>query len=75
MLCFKFQENRNINEEFDYYEKRGGGGGREGGDPNFWILISIIIGKHMKIFGFKFQLKCTINAEFDFFKVNLKYYW
>ena len=25
MLCFKFHQNRTINEEFDYFEGEGGG--------------------------------------------------
>ena len=46
---FKFQTNRTINEEFELFE----GGGEDppagNGGLNAWILISIIIGKHMKM--------------------------
>ena len=43
---------------------RGGERGARG--PPFLILISIIIGKLMKMVGFKFQQKRTINEELDF---------
>ena len=53
MFCFKFQQNRNIYIEFYFF--RGGwieeGGGN--GTP-FLSLISIVIGKHMKMFFVKF---------------------
>ena len=32
------------------------------------VIISIIIGKHMKMFCFKFQQNRTINREFDFLR-------
>ena len=32
------------------------------------ILFSIIIGKHMKMFRFKFQQNQTLNEEFDFWR-------
>ena len=38
------------------------------GDRQLYIFISIIIGKHMKMFYFKFQQICTINEEFNFFE-------
>ena len=44
----------------------GGEGGGQG-DPHSWTLISIIIGKHVKMFCSKFQQNRTINEEFDFF--------
>ena len=56
ILCFKFQEYRIINEEFDFW--RGGGYG----DPihEFELLL-------VNMFCFKFQQNRTINEEFDFF--------
>ena len=40
----------------------------EAGGPHLLIFNSIIIGKHMKMFCFKFQPNRTINEEFDFFE-------
>ena len=37
-------------------------------DPDFQILISIIIGIHIKMFCFKLQQNRFINEEFDFFE-------
>ena len=47
---------------------RGGEGAVEAGGPYLYILDSIIIGKHMKMFCFKFQQNRTINKEFDCLK-------
>ena len=58
-MCFKFQQNRTMNEEFDFF--RGWG-------PHLKILILIIISKHMKMLGFKFHQSRAINKEFDFWK-------
>ena len=57
MLCFKFQQNHTISEEFGFFDW-GGGVGR--GTP-FISLISIIIGKHMKMLCFKFPQNRPIN--------------
>ena len=68
MLCFIFQQNRTINDEFDFFE-----GGREGGmkrTPIYKILILIIIGKYMKIWCFKFHQNRAINKEFDFWRLE-----
>ena len=35
-------------------------------EPHLKMLISIIIGKHMKMLCFKFHQNCTINEEFYF---------
>ena len=43
-------------------------GGREQDDPHSWIWISIIIGKHMQMFRFKFQQNRTINEQFNFLR-------
>ena len=40
------------------------------GDPHLYILISIIIGKHMKMFYFKLNKSYTINEEFGFLGVK-----
>ena len=53
MFRFKFDQNRTKNEEFDFFE--GQGGGEEEVDLHFKILLSIIIGKHMRMFLFKFH--------------------
>ena len=45
----------------------GGEGGGQG-DPHSWTLISIIIGKHVKMFCSKFQQNCNINEKFDYFE-------
>ena len=65
MLSFKFQQNRNINDEFDFL-KVGRGEGGEGGRPPFINFNTIITGKHMKLFRFKFNQNRIINQEFDF---------
>ena len=59
MFYFKFQQNHNINEEFDFFEWRVGTGEGQG-DPHIKILITI--GKHMKILGFKFEQNRTIGG-------------
>ena len=69
LLCFKFKQNQTINEEFDFFlgETRmvpWGVGGRY-----LYVLISIIIGKHMKMY-FKFHKNRTINEESDFWGVK-----
>ena len=64
MLYFIFQQNRTINDKFDFFE-----GGRGGGikrTPIYTILILIIIVKYMKIWRFKFHQNRAINKEFDF---------
>ena len=51
--------------------RRGGGRGPWGGKGapiHKFILISIIIGKHMNRLCFKFHQNHTINEEFDFFE-------
>ena len=53
MFCFKFNQNRQINEEFYVFKGRGGEG------------VSIIIGEHMKTLCFKFHQNHQINEEFD----------
>ena len=58
MFCFKFQQNRTINEEFDIFEGEGQW------DHHLSILISNVIGRHMKMFCFKFQQNRTVNEEF-----------
>ena len=42
MLCFKFHQNRPINEEFDFFE--GGGGGPPGGEgaPIYKFLSKLL---------------------------------
>ena len=40
-------------------------GGKAKG-PYLYILISIIIGQHMKMFSFKFKQNCTMNEKFDY---------
>ena len=57
-----------INEEFDFFKWAEGSGGGEGpqADPHIWISISIIIGKHMKMWGLKFKQNRTMGEEFDF---------
>ena len=57
ILCFKFQQNRTINKEFDFFE----GGNMWQGDPNFLIVISITTGKYMKMLCFKYQQNENIN--------------
>ena len=47
MFRFTFQPNRTMNEEFYFFEE-----GR-GGTPIYKILMSIIIGEHMRMFHFK----------------------
>ena len=37
-----------------------------GGDPQFLILISFIIGKHMKMLFFKFQQNLTTSKNYFF---------
>ena len=49
MFRFKFDQNLNKNEEFDFFEAREGGGEEEW-DHHFLILTSIITCKHMKFF-------------------------
>ena len=52
-----------MNEEFDFFE--GQGRGEEERDLHFKIVLSIIIGKHMKMFLFKFNRNRTIpNSKF-----------
>ena len=48
---------------------RGGGGGNKR-TPFFKILISIHIGKYMKIWCFKFHQNRAINKEFDFWRLE-----
>ena len=62
MLSFKFQQNCTINEQSDFFE------GKRGGDPHIQILISIIIGTHMKWLGIKFEQNRTLNEEFVSFE-------
>ena len=38
MFCFKFQQNRTINEELDFIEGRGGGAPGVEGAPNHKFL-------------------------------------
>ena len=57
ILCLKFEQNRTLNEQFDFFEGKGGGG-----------LNLIFIGKHMKLLCFKFQQNHTISEDFDFFE-------
>ena len=54
MLCFKFNQNRTINENFTL--------------TPFKKLNLNYYGKHMQVFCFKFQQNNTIKEEFDFFK-------
>ena len=52
-------------------KKRGGGEERRvggEGEPHFEILISIIIGIHIKMLCFKFKQDRTIHEEFYFFE-------
>ena len=44
------------------------GGGVASGLHSKIVKISIIIGKHMQMFCFKFQQNRTINEEFDFLR-------
>jgi len=67
MLCFIFQKNRTINEEFDFFE--GGRGGIKR-TPIYKIVILIIIGEYMKIWCFKFHQNRAINKEFDFWRLE-----
>ena len=62
MLCLKFHQYCTINEEFDFFE--GQGGGEEEGDLHFKILLSIINGKHMKMFLIKFNRNPTITRNY-----------
>ena len=66
MLCFKFQQNRTINEHFDFFEGRGRGGADL--NLNYYWYAYEIVGFHMKMFCFKFQQNRTINEEFDFWR-------
>ena len=59
MLFFKFQQNRTITEEFNFFEEMGRGRGprearglQEVKGPLFINLISITVSKHMKMFRF-----------------------
>ena len=61
MFRFKFDQNRTKNEEFDFFE--GQGGGEEEVDLHFKILLSIIIGKYMKMFLFMFNRNWTITKS------------
>ena len=61
-MCFKFQQIRTINEQFDFL--RGGEGGAKG--PPLKKKILFINDKHIKMLFFKFQQNYTINEEFDF---------
>ena len=45
-------------------------GGKGEGDLYFYILISIIIGKHGKMYFLKFQQNHTMNKIFTFFEVG-----
>ena len=63
-FCFKFHQNRTINEEFDFLDGKGSQG--VWGGSYSWILISIIIGKHTQLFCSKFHQNRTINVKFDF---------
>ena len=61
-LGFKFEQNRTISDRFDFL--RGEGGGAR--DHHLYIIFSIIIGNHMKMFRSKFQQNRTLKEEFDF---------
>ena len=62
MFRFKFDKKNTKNEEFDFFE--GQGGGEEEGDLHFKIVLSIIIGKHLKMFLFKFNRNPTITRNY-----------
>ena len=64
VFWFKFDQNRTKNEEFDFF--KGQGGGEEEVDLHFKILLSIIIGKYMKMFLFKFNRNRTITKNYLF---------
>ena len=81
-LSFKFQQNRTLNEKFDFFE-----GKREAGTLIFKFQSQLLL-INMKMFCFKFQQNRTINEEFDFLRgrggdgkgtpfinYNLNYYW
>ena len=66
-IClFKFDQNLAKMKSFTF--SRVGEGVGERRRPPFLNLISIIIGKHMKMLFFKFQHNRTINEEHDFFQ-------
>ena len=66
MFLFNFDENHTKNEEFDFFEGQEGGRGEEKVNLHFKILLSIIIGKHMKKFSFKFNRNRTITKNYFF---------
>ena len=81
MLCFKFQQNRTINEEFNFW------GGRRGDPISKFQSQLVLVSKHMKIW-FKNSAKSYYEWKFDFFEwgkgknfyhfyinFNLNYYW
>ena len=68
MLCFKFQQNRPINEEFYFLEGKGGETPEGKGALIYIFFISFTIGKHMKILCFEFHRNPTINEELHFFE-------
>ena len=65
MFRLKFDQKNIINEEFDFFE--GQGRGEEERDLHFKIVLSIIIGKHVKMFLFKFNRNriVTMNCFFE----------
>ena len=64
MLCFKFEQNCTINEQFDFFEAKVGGGL----NLNYhWYTHEIVD------FQFKFQQNHTISEDFAPYIKNLNF--
>ena len=64
MFCFKFHQNRTINEELDFFE--GGGAPRGLGGLYIHKFISQLLLVNIRKCCFKFHQNRTINKEFYF---------
>ena len=65
MSCFKFHQNRPINDEFDFFDG-GGGGGPGGGGGGTYAIVNSTYRRQKKV------LVCSIRA---YWRAILETYW
>ena len=66
MFQFKFDHNRTKNEELDFFEVRGRGGGRKKVTSISKFYSQLLFDKHMEMFLFKFHRNRTITKNYFF---------